>query len=309
MSRSFKIVLAFAAIYLIWGSTYLAIKFAIATIPPFLMAGARFLVAGAIMYVFARLRNSERPTPLHWRSATIIGGLLLMGGNGGVTWAEQYVPSGLTALLIATVPLWITVLNWLHHDRIRPGVREIGSVLLGLIGLAILVGPEELIGKGRIDLIGAGVLITASILWSFGSLYSRHAPLPSNPLLSIGMEMLAGGAILAVVGLASGETARIDLSAVSAQSIWSILYLILVGALIGFTAYVWLLKQTSPNLVATYAYVNPVVAVFLGWLLAGEELTFRTMLAATVIVAAVVIVTLKPKEKIAAVPVESKISD
>ncbi|NUM80115.1 EamA family transporter [bacterium] len=309
MSRSFKIVLAFAAIYLIWGSTYLAIKFAIATIPPFLMAGARFLVAGAIMYVFARLRNSERPTPLHWRSATIIGGLLLMGGNGGVTWAEQYVPSGLTALLIATVPLWITVLNWLHHDRIRPGVREIGSVLLGLIGLAILVGPEELIGKGRIDLIGAGVLITASLLWSFGSLYSRHAPLPSNPLLSIGMEMLAGGAILAVVGLASGETARIDLSAVSAQSIWSILYLILVGALIGFTAYVWLLKQTSPNLVATYAYVNPVVAVFLGWLLAGEELTFRTMLAATVIVAAVVIVTLKPKEKIAAVPVESKISD
>ncbi|MBX7151228.1 EamA family transporter [bacterium] len=309
MSRSLKIVLAFAAIYLIWGSTYLAIKFAIATVPPFLMAGIRFLIAGAIMYAFARFRTPERPTLIHWRSATVIGGLLLMGGNGGVTWAEQFVPSGLTALLIATVPLWITVLNWLHHDRIRPGVREIGSVLLGLIGLAILVGPEELIGKGRIDLLGAGVLVTASILWSFGSLYSRQAPLPSNPLLSIGMEMLAGGAILSVVGLASGELARVDLSAVSSQSIWSLVYLILVGALIGFTAYVWLLKQTSPNLVATYAYVNPVVAVFLGWLLAGEELTFRTILAAVVIVAAVIIVTLKPKEKTVAVPIESKISD
>jgi drug/metabolite transporter (DMT)-like permease len=254
-----KVLLAFLAVYVIWGSTYLAIRFAIETIPPFLMAGVRFVVAGSVLFIWARMRGAAQPTIGQWRSTAIVGLLLLVGGNGGVVWAEQLVPSGLTALLVATVPLWMVL--------------------------------RELAGAERIDPRGAVVLIGASLAWATGSLYSRRASLPPAPLLGAGMHMLTGGAALLVLGLLSGEVARVELGQISARSSLALAYLIVFGALVGFTAYIWLLRATAPTRVATYAYVNPVVAVVLGWALADEPLGPRVLLAAATIVAAVAVIT------------------
>lgn len=286
-----RVVTAFAAVYLIWGSTYLAIRLAIETIPPFLMAGIRFLIAGAILYAWARWRGTPPPLRTHWLAATIVGGLLLVGGNGGVVWAEQRVPSGLTALLIATVPLWMAFLNWLRPGGVKPSNGVIAGLLLGFIGITLLVGPGELAGGHHVDSLGAAVLIMASLSWAAGSLYSRRAQLPASPLLTTGMEMLAGGALLLIAGSLADEWARFELSALSVRSSLALTYLIVFGALVGFTAYIWLLRVSTPAQASTYAYVNPVVAIFLGWALAGEPLTARTLLAAAIIVAAVVVIT------------------
>lgn len=286
-----RVVTAFAAVYLIWGSTYLAIRLAIETIPPFLMAGIRFLIAGAILYAWARWRGTPPPLRPHWLAATIVGGLLLVGGNGGVVWAEQRVPSGLTALLIATVPLWMAFLNWLRPGGVKPSNGVIAGLLLGFIGITLLVGPGELAGGHHVDSLGAAVLIMASLSWAAGSLYSRRAQLPASPLLTTGMEMLAGGALLLIAGSLADEWARFELSALSVRSSLALTYLIVFGALVGFTAYIWLLRVSTPAQASTYAYVNPVVAIFLGWALAGEPLTARTLLAAAIIVAAVVVIT------------------
>ena len=291
-SLKLKIILAFASVYLIWGSTYLAIRFSIETMPPFLMAGLRFLIAGAMMYVWVRWRGAARPTSwVHWRSAAIVGGLLLLGGNGAVVWAEQLVPSGLTALLIATVPLWMVLFDWLRPDGVRPNGLIIIGLSLGFIGLAILVGPGELTGNGQVNLIGAAALIFATVSWAIGSIYSRHAPLPASPFLGTAMEMLAGGALLTLAGTFTGEWTRIDLSQISINSWVSFVYLILFGSLVGFTAYIWLLRVVTPARAATYAYVNPVVAVFLGWALAGEPITAQTLFAAPIILTAVAVIT------------------
>jgi len=286
-----KVVAAFAAVYVIWGSTYLAILYAIETLPPFLMAGVRFLIAGAVLYAWAWLRGARRPTRLHWKSALIVGGLLLLGGNGGVVWSEQRVASGLAALLVATVPLWMVLLEWMQRDGTRPDGRTLFGVALGLVGLALLVGPNALLGGERVDLLGAGVLVLGSLSWATGSLYARRAPLPESPLLGTAMEMLAGGALLTLLGLAVGEAGAVDLGAVSSRSFLSLLYLIVFGSLVGFTAYTWLLGVSTPARVSTYAYVNPVVAVLLGWAFAGEPLTPRMALAAAVIVGAVAAIT------------------
>ena len=290
MTHRVKLGLAFAAVYLIWGSTYLAIRLAIETLPPFLMAGVRFVVAGILLYAWARWRGASRPAQTHWLAAAIVGGLMLLGGNGGVTWAEQRVPSGLTAVLIATVPLWIALLEWLQGGM-RPTARGAVGLMMGLAGIALLVSPGELAGAKGIDLVGAVVLLVASLSWAIGSLYSRRARLPSSPLLATAMEMLAGGLLLLVAGLATGQASDLDPSRISLQSVLALCYLIVFGSLVAFTAYIWLLRVTLPAHAATYAYVNPIVAVFLGWALAGEPLTARTLLAAAVIVAAVVIIT------------------
>jgi drug/metabolite transporter (DMT)-like permease len=286
----FKIIIAFASIYLIWGSTYLAIKFAIETLPPFFMAGTRFFIAGVILYIISTLRGSAKPTFSNWISATIIGGLLLFFGNGGVVWAEQYVPSGLTALLIATVPLWMVSLNWLRSGN-KPTNAIILGLMLGLAGITILIGPEKLGTETNINITGAIVLILAALAWAGGSLYSRHANLPPSPLLSTAMEMLAGGVLLFILGFATGEWPKLQIQNVSLLSFLSLGYLAIFGSLIGFTAYIWLLGKVSPAKVSTYAYVNPVVAVFLGWALANEPLNFRTVVATGVIVTAVVLIT------------------
>lgn len=288
-----QIVLAFAALYVIWGSTYLAIRFAIDTIPPFLMAGTRFVTAGAILYAWSALRGAPRPTWGHWKGAAVLGALLLVGGNGGVTWAEQRVPSGIAALIVAMVPLWVTVLDWLRPGGTRPGGRVIGGVLLGLVGIGLLIGPSALIGEGNVDAIGGLVLLLATVSWATGTLFSRQASgkLPASPWQLTAMEMLAGGAILLVVGLVAGEAGRVNLAAVSTTSALALFYLIIFGSLMGFSAYIWLLGVTTPTRAATYAYVNPVVAVFLGWALAGEAITWQTLVAAGIIIAAVVIIT------------------
>ncbi len=296
-----QIVAAYAAVYVIWGSTYLAIHFAIDTLPPFLMAGTRFLVAGAILFAFSLLRGATRPSRANWIATAIVGGFLLLGGNGGVVWAQQRVDSGVAALLVATLPLWMALLEWVGPDRRRPTGRTALGVLLGLAGVAVLVGPEALLGgTANVNPVGALVLVLASLAWATGSLYSRRAPMPASPQLGSGMQMLAGGALLTLLGLAAGEGSRVDPAAFSTSSLAALAYLVTFGSLIGFSAYVWLLRVEPTSRVATYAYVNPVVAVGLGWLLAGEAMSGQTMLAAAIIVGAVAITVSAPKRAPAA---------
>ena len=285
-----RILAAFAAVYVVWGSTYLAIRIAIDTMPPFLMAGVRFLVAGGLLYAWTRSRGAPAPTRRQWITAAIVGGFLLLGGNGGVVWAEQRVSSGVAALLVATVPLWVVMLEWLRGGT-RPGLGTAAGVVLGLAGLAILVEPGSLLGGGRIDTLGALVLVAASLSWSIGSLYSRRHKSGDTPLLGSATQMLMGGALLVVFSLATGDAMRLDLAGVTLPSVLALLYLIAFGSLVGYTAYIWLLGVVSPSRVATYAYVNPVVAVFLGWLVLDEPVTSRVLLAAGVIVAAVALIT------------------
>jgi drug/metabolite transporter (DMT)-like permease len=283
-----KVALALGAVYVIWGSTYLAIRFAIETIPPFLMAATRYLVAGALLYTWARLRGAPRPKLLHWRSAFIVGAFLLLVGNGGVVWAEQRVDSGLAALLISTEPIWIVVLVWLRSGRQRPDLRVIAGMLLGFTGLMLLVRPS---GSAGIDPVGAAALVLASLSWAWGSLYGQRAPFPESPQAATGMQMLGGGTLLLIVSALTGEPARFAWSELSLKSALSVGYLIVFGAIVAFTAYVWLMRVAPPVLVSTYAYVNPVVAVLLGWAFAGEPLTAGTLISAAVILAGVALIT------------------
>lgn len=284
-----ELVAAFAAIYVLWGSTYLAIRFGVETIPPFVLAAGRHLTAGLILYAVVRLRGAPRPRAKHWRSAAIVGALLLLGGNGLVTWAEQRVPSGLAALIVASVPIWMTVLDAVQRRERPHGVVVLGLVL-GLGGIAFLVAPGQFAGGTHIDPLGAAALLTAALFWAIGSLYSRRAALPSSVFLATAMEMIAGGLILSAAAAVTGEWGTLSLAAVSTRSLLSLGYLIVAGSLLGFTAYVFLLGATTPARVSTYAYVNPVVAVLLGWLLAGETVTPRMVVAAAVIVAAVALI-------------------
>src|SRR5438067_1894599 len=291
LTLRWRIALAFLSIYTIWGSTYLAIRFAIETFPPFLMAGLRFLIAGGVLYAWTRFRGAPSPTRANWKAATIVGGLLLLGGNGGVVKAEQVFPSGLTAVLITTVPIWMALVELLRKDRIVPTLHVALGLILGFGGVVLLVGPGDLVGSGGLNPVWVGVLIFASLSWAIGSVYSRKASLPKTPLLGSGLEMLAGGALLLVASLVSLEWVGFQPSHVSVLSLVSFIYLIVFGSLVCFSSYVWLLTKTTTARVSTYAYVNPVVAVFLGYFLAGEQLTLRTLLASTVIVIAVVVIT------------------
>jgi drug/metabolite transporter (DMT)-like permease len=284
-----KLIAAFAAVYVLWGSTYLAIRFGVETIPPFLMAGTRHLTAGVLLYLWVRLRGGARPDWRHWRTATVIGAMMLLGGNGLVTWAERRVPSGLAALIVASVPLWMALLDGIHK-RMRPRLPVVAGLIIGLAGLLVLVAPGNLAGKGRVDLLGAGALLLAALSWTAGSLYSRRVRLPESVLTVTAMEMIGGGSLLWGVGLALGEGSRLDLASVSTRSLLSLGYLIVFGSLIGFSAYVYLLHATTPARVSTYAYVNPIVAVLLGWALAGEAVTLRIALATVGIVAAVALI-------------------
>lgn len=285
-----SVLAAFAAVYFIWGSTYLAIRFAIETIPPFLMASVRFIIAGTLLYAWTRLRGAPKPTPSQWRSAFIIGSALLLIGNGTVSWAEKVVPSGITALLTTMSPLWFVVIEWLQ-TRSKPGIEMIIGLILGTVGMVALVDPAQLVGGDQVNLIGAGTIFLASIAWVWGSLYSRKAELPPSPFLAIAMEMLAGAALLLLASFALGEFSELHLASISMRSIFALMYLTVFGSMIAFTSYVWLLRVSSPSLVSTHAYVNPVVAVFLGWLLADEPINGRIFIASVVIISAVAIIT------------------
>lgn len=285
-----RVILAFASVYLIWGSTYLAIRIAIETLPPLLMAGTRFLIAGAVLYLVSRMRASQSPTRVHWRSAAVVGALLFLGGNGALVMGEERVPSGLAALLLSIIPLWMVLLGSTEHKGVKLGPRILAGLLLGLAGIALLVGPSELLGHGGVDPVGAAILLVGSLSWAGGSLYSRRATLPKSTLLAASMEMLAGGALLIVAGLALREGRGLDMTNVSLGSVLALMYLITFGSLLGFTSYNWLLSHSTPARVSTYAYVNPVVAVFLGWIVAREPVTLRTVLATAVIVSAVALI-------------------
>lgn len=286
-----RIVAAFAAVYIVWGSTYLAILYAIETLPPFLMAAVRFLIAGAILYAWSMARSPRRPTRPEWRAAAIIGACLLLGGNGAVVFAEQLVPSGIAALLVAITPCWMVLLDWKWNQSPRPGMRTVLGLLLGFGGIALLIGPDVFTGDG-LHPGGVAILMFGSIAWSTGSIYSKRAPAPPQALLSVGMQMLCGGTLLMIAALITGEFGRVEIDAISLRSILALLYLIVFGAIIGYSAYVWLLRVVSPARVSTYAYVNPIVAVLLGWAFAGEALTLRMGAAAAVIIAGVAMITI-----------------
>lgn len=288
-----RVVLAFAAVYVIWGSTYLGIRYAIETLPPFLMAGTRFFIAGIILFGLAGLNGERLRASLpQWPKAFVIGALLLLCGNGGVTWAEKYIATSLAALMVATEPLWVVMLNWIV-SRHRPKWAVLLGVFIGLAGVGLLVSD----GLGRVEassslsLAASGVVLAASFAWAAGSVYANHRPIRGSTSMAAGMQMMAGGSLLLLLGVVAGDLQLLSTMKASWLSIGAFFYLLVFGSLVGFTAYSWLLRNVTPARAATYAYVNPVVAVLLGWLLANEPLTSRMMIAAAVIVGSVVVIT------------------
>jgi drug/metabolite transporter (DMT)-like permease len=287
-----RLLLAFAAVYVVWGSTYLFIRIAVGSMPPVLMGGARMVSAGAILFVAARLLGAEPPEHRHWAPMALIGTLLFLFGNGAVVWAARRVPSGLEAVVVASVPLWTVVLDWLRPGGVRPAGLTWLGIALGLAGIVLLVDPGSMHATGAVDPLSAAVLVIGSLGWASGSLLSRHLPSPRSPLIATALQMLCGGAVMIVAAVLLGEGRTLHPAAITTGAWLSFAYLVLIGSLLGFTAYVWLLRNTTPALATTYAYVNPVVALALGWAFAGERLTARSAIAAAVIVAAVAIITI-----------------
>lgn len=290
-----RVLSAFVAVYIVWGSTYLAIRYAVETIPPFLMVGARFIVSGVILYLWARWRGSPRPSMREWRDAAIAGGLMLCFGNGAVSWAEQHVASGPAALLVAVVPLWMVLIDWAGPRGERPSARVLLGIVAGLAGLVVLIDPgASTTGEGGAG-IAAGaaiVLVLSSLGWAAGSVYNRYGERPRSAAMSTGMQMIAGSVALLGISVVLGEPRAVHLSAVSAASWAGWVYLVTFGSLVGFTAYIYLLRAVSPAKASTYAYVNPLVAVFLGWAIAGEAVTARTLIAAAIILGGVAMITM-----------------
>jgi drug/metabolite transporter (DMT)-like permease len=294
-----RLAVALVTIYLVWGSTYLAIAVTNRSLPPFLTLSARFLIAGALLYGWSLWRGdvaSERPGKRQWLSAVAVGGLLLVVDTGGVAWAEQRVASGVTALLVASVPLFIAVLDRAFFG-VKLGFGAAAGIATGLLGVGLLIGPS-----GKIDALGAGVILAASFAWAAGSVYARVAPLPRRPVLSAAMQLLCAGALLAVVGLAMGEGSRVHLAAVSSASLAAFAFLVVFGSLLAFTVYAWLLKNASTTLLSTYAYVNPAVAVFLGWALVGERVGSKEIAAGIVILSSIALLVFGRDVRVVAEP-------
>ena len=285
------IAAALATIYLVWGSTYLAIRVTDRTMPPLLMSSARFLIAGAALYAFAS-RGRARPTLREWRAAAIVGAALLMVGNGGVAWVETRLESGLAALIVAIIPLWFAVMDRVFFGR-RLSAPAIVGLFVGFGGVALLVHPG-----GGSSVLPMLALVVTTAAWAGGSLYARGAALPASPLLSASMQMLAASAFLAVAGLAKGEARGIHTDTFSTKPVIAFVYLVLVGSLIAFSAYAWLLKNVRVSVVSTYAFVNPVIAVALGTVFLNEKIGWSTLAAgAAIVVAVVLIVTARPPKQ------------
>jgi len=286
-----KIWIALFALYIVWGSTYLAIRFAVETMPPFLHASLRFLVSGAILFVWRRAAGDPMPTFSNWKATAIVGTFLLVGGNGLVSLAEKTVPSGIAALVIATSPFWLTLFEAFRAGGTKPTWQSILGLVVGFSGVFLLIGPSEITGSGQsFDTFGVIFLLIAPILWSLGSIYAKGADMPKSSLMSTGMQMLTGAVALFVVSVVTGELNGFSFGDVSMRSWWGLIYLITFGSLVGFVSYGWLLHNAPISLVSTYAYVNPVVAVFLGWLFAGEDLNARIALASTIIIGSVILI-------------------
>lgn len=291
-----RVVLAFLAMYIIWGSTYLAIRWGIESIPPFLMIGIRFMIGGVALYWLARWRGAPKPTRREWRAAALPGILMLAGGTGLVAYAEQWVPSGLTALLVATVPLWIVLMDWARPNGYRPGLPTVGGLLLGFAGVALLLSPG-FGGQDPIDLFGAVIVLFATTLWASGSLVSRHT-IDSHPITGMAMRMITGAAVLIVAAGAMGEWGQFSLTGITLKS-WLALWYQIVFGTVAFMAYLWLLKVSTPAKAATYAYVNPAVALLLGAFLADEPVTLQIGLASLIIIAAVAIIVTRRQRPVA----------
>lgn len=285
------IIVAFAAVYLVWGSTYLGMRLAIDSIPPLLMAGTRFMLAGGILYLVMRLRGAKRPDFIHWRSSTITGALLLMAGNGGICWVQQTVPTGITALVVASVPLWIMLVDWLRPQGLRPTGRIVLGLVIGMAGVAVIILGRGALGQRMVEPLAAVVLVSANICWALGSIYARHADRPESPLLGVAMQMLCGGVLQFLLGVGLGELGDFHPSKITATSAWAFAYLTFIGSLVGYTAYLWLLQVSTPARVSTHAYVNPFVAVLLGWWVLHEPIPHSVIFAGFLILSSVILIT------------------
>jgi drug/metabolite transporter (DMT)-like permease len=287
-----RILLAFAAVYVLWGSTYLFIKYAIETIPPFVLGASRFIVSGGVLYALARWRGAPKPTGLELRLAAITGVLMLGLGNGGVMLAEKTVPSGVVALIVSSVPIWVVLIDWLRPRGVRPRMTMLFGLGLGVAGMVILIGPKAIVGEGHIDEFGTGILLVGSVSWSLGTLMTRwSAKRPGSPLVFASLQMLAAAAAMAIMSIATGDYRQFAWSAQTPLAVGSFIYLVIAGSIVGYTAYVYLLGVVSAAKAATYAYVNPIIAVVLGWAFANEPLGARTLVAAAVILAGVALIT------------------
>jgi drug/metabolite transporter (DMT)-like permease len=285
------VVLAFAAVYIVWGSTYLAIRVAVETLPPFLSAGVRFLIAGGLLFAFLLRRGFAKPSPAQWRHAVVTGVLLLVGGNGLVMWAERSIDSGFTALLIALTPVWFALLDWLRPHGARPQLKTVIGIVIGFVGVILLVNGRGTTAHSANHWWGALAILVAGLCWASGSLYSKYSPNSASPWMNAAAQMICGGADLLLAGLLLGEPFHTNWTHISGRSLAALGYLIVFGSWIGFSAYVWLLQASTPTRVSTYAYVNPVIAVFLGWAMLGESVTASMLWGALVILAGVITIT------------------
>lgn len=301
-----KIWVVLVTLYVVWGSTYLAIRFAVETLPPFFHSALRFLISGSILFIWRRAAGDPVPTRSNWKSTAIVGTFLLLGGNGLVGLAEKTIPSGITALMIATSPLWLVMFESFRSGGAKPNWQSVLGLVIGFGGVFLLIGPAKLAGSGqRFDPFGITLLLIAPLLWSIGSIYSKGADMPRSSLLSTGMQMLVGSVSLFIVSMATGELNGFNFGAVTTRSWLGLIYLIMVGSLVGFVSYGWLLQNAPISLMSTYAYVNPVVAVFLGWLIANEVLNARILVATAIIIGSVIMINLARQHKIKTEPLQS----
>jgi drug/metabolite transporter (DMT)-like permease len=286
-----KLIAAFAAVYIIWGSTYLGVRFASESIPPLLMASVRFLVSGTILYIVARTKGAAAPKPIHWKSSVITGFFLLLLGNGMMAWSLKFVSSSLAAILVATEPFWLVLVAWLLFGKGKPKIKEVLGLAIGFVGIMILISTKNQAGNTDTNPIGVVMVMVSAIAWAIGSMYATKAVNTDSAILTVAMQMLAGGVMLVMAGTLAGEWKLLHFDAVTAKSLLALAYLTFFGSLVAFTAYSWLLGKVSPSLASTYAFVNPVVAIFLGWSLGGEAISVAMLLASGIIITSVILIT------------------
>ena len=294
-TRRWKVLLAFAIIYFVWGSTFLAIRVGVREVPPFLLAAMRFFIAGAVLYAWMRLKGTPSPSGREWSAATFLAVLIFVLDYGLLFWAEQRVPSGIAAVVLATIPVFMAIAEIVFLRTQRLTARLGFALLVGLGGVAVLVGPSVTLGGSPVEPAGAAALIVAAVSWSIAAALSRKLPLPAAKAMSSGAQMLAGGVLLLIAAAALDEFRGFRMQAVSAEAWLALAYLIVAGSIIAFTAYVWLIHHESPTKVGTYAYVNPVVAVVIGYFFGGEALGARTILGTLLVLVSVVVITTAPK--------------
>jgi drug/metabolite transporter (DMT)-like permease len=286
-----RVLVSFALVYVVWGSTYFAIRVGLETLTPFALGSFRFLAAGSVLYAWSRLRGGAAPSRAQWRVAALTGALMLLLGNGAVIFAEQRAPSGLVALMVTSVPLWMVLLDWLRPGGSRPDATVFVGLAVGSLGIVLLVDPVAALRGAAVPPFEAGILLVGTVSWAAGSLYSRHHKVEGSTTLLAALQMLVAGVLFSGVALARGEFARLDLASVTLRSWLAVAYLAAFGSIVAYSAYIWLTRATTPARLSTYAYVNPIVALFLGATFAGEQVTPRVLLAATLVLAAVVAIT------------------